>query len=132
MIPISAFYLVLSALLIFALAINVVKYRRGEKVGLGDGGSENIQVAVRAHANALENIILTVFLMVAAELNGASPLFLHIAGVALLLSRVLHAWGFSKTKGKTSFGRFYGMVISWVLLLALCGWNACLVFPKLF
>lgn len=105
--PISAFYTSLLALLMLVLAYQVVKQRLRHKSGLGHQ-NDDLMVAGRAHANAAEYIPITLLLMVIAELNGANPTVLHISGVAFLVSRIIHAWGFKTSGGKTHFGRYWG------------------------
>ena len=129
--PISAFYTSLLALLMLLLAYQVVKQRLRHKSGLGHQTDE-LMVAGRAHANAAEYIPITLLLMVIAELNGANPTVLHISGVAFLVSRVIHAWGFKASGGKTHFGRYWGTLINWVVILWLCAVNLLLSWLYIF
>lgn len=50
------------------------------------------------------------------ELNHAPFWAVHLAGATLIVGRLLHAWGLSHTSG-TSFGRFTGTVLTWLVLL---------------
>lgn len=129
--PISAFYTSLLALLMLVLAYQVVKQRLRHKSGLGHQ-NDDLMVAGRAHANAAEYIPITLLLMVIAELNGANPTVLHISGVAFLVSRVIHAWGFKASSGKTHFGRYWGTLINWVVILWLCAVNLLLSWRYIF
>ncbi|WP_430460541.1 MAPEG family protein [Thalassolituus sp. LLYu03] len=119
MLYISGIYVALTALLLLFLAYLVVRQRVRFKIGLLDGGQKKISVAMRAQANALETAVPVLLLLVVAELNGAYPIFLHVCGIGFLLSRLLHAWGFSVSQGGVHFGRYYGTLITWVVLLAL-------------
>jgi uncharacterized membrane protein YecN with MAPEG domain len=56
--------------------------------------------------------------LLVAELNGISASLLHAAGILLLVSRTLHAYGLSQRSGR-SFGRFYGTAGTWLTLLLL-------------
>src|SRR3546814_19171911 len=60
---IASIYVALSALLVLALAVQVVILRRGKRIGLGDGGDTRLACAIRAHANALENLPLALLLL---------------------------------------------------------------------
>lgn len=118
-VKITALYAGLCALLIIALAYRVVAFRRGNKVGLGSGGHHMGQVLVRAHANAVEYVPLALILMLIAEINGLSALWLHGLGTALILARALHAIGFVSSKGGYHIGRFIGTALTWLVILAL-------------
>jgi uncharacterized membrane protein YecN with MAPEG domain len=108
---ITSLYAALIALLLIALATRVVLLRRRLRVGLGDGGQSPLQQAVRVHGNAVEWALPVLLLLLVAELNRASPLLLHAAGIALVVGRVLHAAGVSARPG-ASFGRLYGMLVT--------------------
>lgn len=113
---ISAVYIALSGLLLLALSLNVIRHRRRAGVGLGDGGDKALLRAIRAHGNATETIPIQLLLLLALELAGFSALLLHALGVAILLSRGLHAIGLAAHSGP-SFGRMVGMAISLLLNL---------------
>ena len=49
-------------------------------------------IAVSAHANASQYIPIALILLFALEVNGAAVGFVHLAGVALLSGRLLHAY----------------------------------------
>jgi len=121
-IPITALYASLLALLLILLALVTVKLRRSLRIGMGDGGNRDLQRAIRAHGNASEYIPLFVILLAAYELNHGSVMALHALGGAFFLSRVLHAWGLYSSGG-TSPGRFMGTAGTLVALLALAAAN---------
>ncbi|MGD8573855.1 MAG: MAPEG family protein, partial [Gammaproteobacteria bacterium] len=110
--PITALYAGLLALLILGLAARVSLGRERHRVGLGDGGHRSLERRIRTHANAVENLPLALVLMLVAELNGATALWLHGAGIGLIAGRLLHAWGLSRSSGQT-FGRFVGTSLTW-------------------
>jgi len=130
--PISGFYAALLAMLMLILAYQVVKQRVRHKAGLGHQQHDDLLVAGRAHANATEYIPIMLILLAAAELNGANPTLLHTAGVAMLLSRLVHAWGFSAAKGKTHRGRYWGTLVTWLTILWLCSINLLLSWRYIF
>ena len=118
-IEITALYAGLCALLVIALAFRVVAFRRGKKVGLGTGGDKHGHIAVRVHANAVEYIPLALILMLIAEINGLSHLWLHCLGGALLLGRLLHAIGLVAGRGGYHPGRFMGTSLTWLVIIIL-------------
>ena len=116
--PITSIYAALSTLLVIVLALRVVQLRQKHKVGLGDNGEANLQQRIRVHANAIENLPLALLLLMLLEMHRMPAHWLHGLGATLVLARVLHAWGFSRRKG-TSFGRFVGTLVTWLVMLAM-------------
>ena len=113
---VTAFYASLSGLWVLWLSINVIKSRRKHQVRYGDGDVLELQIARSAHSNALEYIPITLILMFFLESTGVSVWFIHITGIALLVSRYLHGMSMLRDKLK---GRVRGMQITFANLLAL-------------
>ncbi|MBK8815414.1 MAG: MAPEG family protein [Methylococcaceae bacterium] len=90
---ISAIYAGILALLIVWLSLNVIKLRRANKVKLGDGGVPELQNAIRAQGNAAEYIPISLILLVLLELSGTYLWMVNLAGVALIIGRIIHAKG---------------------------------------
>jgi hypothetical protein len=126
--PIAALYASLLGVLLIALAFKVVQYRRTLRIGVGDGGNKDLERAIRVHANAAEHIPAALLLLLVYELNGGAPAMLHACGGVLFLARVMHAYGLGKSAG-TSFGRFWGVVGTWVVMLTLAVANIVKLFP---
>lgn len=116
---ITLLYAALCTLLILVLAGRVIAARWQHKVGLGDGGNTELNRRVRAHANAVEYVPLALILLGGMELNGYPDWLVHAFGAALLVSRLLHAWGLAVSSG-TSPGRFLGTVLTLLLMIAMC------------
>lgn len=115
---ITMLYAGVCTLLVLVLAYRVVQVRRSAKVGLGDGGNDELQRRIRIHANALENLPLALILLGGAELNGYPDAMIHGFGAALLVSRIAHAIGMSGSSGY-SRGRFFGTLGTWLVMAAL-------------
>ena len=115
---ITLFYAGLCTLLILCLAGRVMARRMQAKIGLGDGGDGELARRIRAHANAVEYLPLALLLLGGMELNGYPDPAIHAFGATLLASRILHAWGLSRSSGK-SVGRFAGTALTLVLMLAM-------------
>lgn len=111
MLQISGLYAALLTILVIVLAFAVIRQRMRLRVGIGDGGHESLARVIRAHANAIETIPLSLLLLIILELNQAAPTSLHIFGSLLVVGRALHAWGLSHKSG-VSFGRKTGMTIT--------------------
>lgn len=106
-------------LLQVVLAFRVSVHRRRTKIGIGDGGDAGLAQAIRVHANLVENAPPFVLLLLLAEATSALPVVaLHAIGVLFVLARFGHAWGYSKSTGRTP-GRFFGILTSWGVLVVL-------------
>lgn len=81
------------ALIYVVLSFNVIRYRFGDKISIGDGGNKNLAMAVRAHANFIEYVPLTLLLMWFLESLTLSPQDVFWTGSVLVLARVAHAFG---------------------------------------
>ncbi|MEO5622315.1 MAG: MAPEG family protein [Dokdonella sp.] len=115
---ITGIYAAVATLLVLLLAGRVSTRRGAAKVGLGDGGDANLILRIRAHANAVENLPLALLLLLMLELNQTQPLWLHVFGCVLILGRILHAIGLSRSS-KESAGRFLGTVLTWGVMLVM-------------
>lgn len=116
--PVTAFYAGLCGLLLIVLSGRVVRLRWKYKVGIGSGGQEELARAIRAQANFVEYVPLTLLLLALAESQLAPGWLLHGAGAALFIGRVLHGWGLSTSAGRTP-GRFIGTNLTWLALIGL-------------
>ncbi len=118
---VTALYAALLALLAVALGAWVATLRVRHRVGLGDGGQSRLTRAIRAHGNLLETAPLALLLLLLAELTAALPAVgLQAAGLALLCGRLLQAAGLARSGG-ASPPRFVGMLLTWLVTVALAG-----------
>jgi uncharacterized membrane protein YecN with MAPEG domain len=115
---ITLLYAGLCALLVLILAARVVRWRMTHRIGLGDGGDAELLRRVRVHGNAIEYLPLCLILLGGMELNGYPAPIIHGFGLALLLTRLAHAWGLSRSSG-VSAGRFAGTLVTWTVMLAM-------------
>ncbi len=130
MLSVSPIYVSLLALLIIFLAYRVTTFRRGEKISLGEeNSSKAMKSAIRAHANAVENIPVAALLLLMLELNSLHPVFLHIFGLIVVLSRLAHAWGLSKHNGPST-GRYYGTLFTWLCIVVMLVINVVIVITR--
>ncbi|MGY0579906.1 MAG: MAPEG family protein, partial [Paraglaciecola chathamensis] len=116
--PITAFYGGLLGITFMYLSILVIQGRRSGKISLGDGGDNHFLGVIRAHANFAEYVPLILVLMLVAEINQAHVAVLHSAGVALLIGRLVHAYGLKHHSG-ASWQRVSGMLLTFIALIGL-------------
>lgn len=114
---ITSFYAGILALWILFLAMRVVRFRQGQQVSLGDGGSEEGLRLTRCHANAIETIPIALIVLALSESSGAPAWVIHALGIALVVGRFLHGIHFLQNRRDLTF-RFYGMVLT-VAVIAL-------------
>ena len=117
-ITITAFYASLLALIFLSLSFNTIRLRFKLKIGVGDGGERILTKAIRVHGNFSEYVPLALILLASYELSGASTLCLHVLGTMLLVGRILHAIGLSKSIG-TSMPRIVDMLCTFLVLIIL-------------
>lgn len=118
MIKITLLYSGILALMVFALSLNVIWYRFKEKTGLGHNQSPESRLfrSIRIHGNFLEYIPLLLLLMALDEMSGRSSFMLHTIGISLVLGRVLHYFGLTKSPN-TSWQRFLGTNLTFIPLV---------------
>ena len=74
--------------------------------------------AERVQANFVENVPLSLVLLLVVELAGAAAGFVHGCGIALVVLRVLHAWGLARNEG-ANYPRLIGAQGTFVLISVL-------------
>jgi uncharacterized membrane protein YecN with MAPEG domain len=89
----SVIYASFSALLVVWLSLNVIRKRHSNRVSIGDGGNEELQIAMAAQSNAIEYIPIALLLLFALEYNEANIAIVHFLGVSLIAGRLIHAKG---------------------------------------
>jgi uncharacterized membrane protein YecN with MAPEG domain len=107
----------LHGLLLLALLWPIVATRRGRRIGLGDGGDPALLRRIRVHANFVEYVPFALLLLALLEVTGLDRVWIATLGGVLLVARVLHAIGLSRSAG-VSFGRFWGTLLTWCMILA--------------
>ena len=112
---VTALYAGLLAPLYLFLTYRVIRFRRGRRVDLGDGGDRLLQRYLRGHANFAEYVPLGLLLLLLLELGGWPGWLLHLLGLMLLGGRLAHAWSFSAAELRLP-SRTAGMVLTTAML----------------
>lgn len=107
----TALYAGLLGLLYYALMLRVIRLRFRHRVGIGDGGKPDLARAIRVHANFAEQVPFALLALALAETLGAAAWAIHALGAALLIGRLLHAWGLGRYENESP-GRAVGTVLS--------------------
>lgn len=62
-------------------------------IPIGDGGNPELLLAMRRHANFVENVPLALMVVALLEMNGGPALAIHCLGGGLFVFRLAHAFG---------------------------------------
>jgi uncharacterized membrane protein YecN with MAPEG domain len=116
----AATYIALLILMLVVLALLVIRQRYGKRIGIGDGDDPELLLAMRAHGNFVENVPFGLAALVMLPMLGANAASVHGVGATLVLGRLLHAIGLSRSSG-ASIGRGSGMLLTWLSLLLAAG-----------
>jgi len=113
------------------LSFAVIALRRKNKVGLGSGGHEDLERAIRAQANFAEYVPFGIILIACLELNGAPWYLVLLSGLALIIGRLIHARGMNTPPPDFSL-RVTGIKFTFGTLITLAvlnlGWSFCRLF----
>jgi len=104
------------------LSLAVIDLRRKNKVGLGSGGHEDLERAIRAQGNFAEYVPLGLILIACLELNGAPWWLVLLPGIALIIGRLTHAKGMNTPPPDFSM-RVTGMKFTFFTLITLIALN---------
>ena len=104
------------------LSFAVIGLRRKNKVGLGSGGHEDLERAIRAQGNFAEYVPFGIILIACLELNGAPWWLVIIPGIILIIGRLIHAKGINEPPPDFS-KRVLGMKLTFMTLIGLVVMN---------
>lgn len=104
------------------LSFAVIGLRRKNQVGLGSGGHEDLERAIRAQGNFAEYVPFGIILIACLELNGAPWWLVAIPGITLIIGRLIHAVGINVPPPDFS-KRVLGMKFTFVTLISLALFN---------
>lgn len=122
MLLITSIIAAILTLIFIKLSLAVIGLRRKNKVGLGNGGHEDLERAIRTQGNFAEYVPLGVILIACLELNGAPWWLIAILGIALIIGRLIHAKGMNTPPPDFS-KRVLGMKFTFFTLITLAALN---------
>ena len=116
MIPsITPLYAALLAIVFLYLSFRTIHLRRKNQITIGDGSNPLLQRAIRAHTNFTEYVPLALILLSYIEMLFFPPAWIHVLATALLVGRIIHAYGISQVKEKLAY-RIMGMMLTMTML----------------
>ena len=126
MLLITSIIAAILTIIFIKLSFAVIGLRRKNKVGLGSGGHEDLERAIRTQGNFAEYVPIGIILIACLELNGAPWWLVVIPGIALIIGRLIHAKGMNTPPPDCS-RRVLGMKFTFFTLIALVvlnlGWS---------
>jgi uncharacterized membrane protein YecN with MAPEG domain len=117
---VTATYIAVLALLYAVLSLQVVRLRRRNRVGFGDGGNTALRCAIRAHAHFAEYVPIIALMAAMLEMAGLATTRIHALMGSLLVARCLHPLGMYAKPGTLQFtiGRVGGMVVTAFVMIS--------------
>lgn len=111
----TSFYAAILGLFFVALSVRTLRARRRLQVAIGDGRNEQMLRAMRVHANFAEYVPLTLLLIFVLEFQGGHAVVVHLLCASLVLGRLAHAYGVSRTPENFRY-RVIGMSLTFFAL----------------
>lgn len=111
-------YTGLNLLILLILGARVSMGRQRLKVGIGEGGHEEMLRLVRVHGNGAEWVPGALVGLLILAMMDAPALSIHVLGLLLTAGRALHAIGFSLSSGP-SLMRVVGSSLTLLVYLLL-------------
>ena len=126
MLIVTAIIASLLTIIFIKLSFAVIGLRRKNRVGLGSGGHDDLERAIRAQGNFAEYVPFGIILIACLELNNAPWWLVLIPGVTLIIGRLIHAVGINELPPNFS-KRIMGMKFTFYTLISLVvlnlGWS---------
>ncbi len=124
LLPVTTIYAAALAVIALILSAGAGTMRAKLKTAVGDGGNEQLHLAMRRHGNFVEYVPLLIVLIAIIELNGAPGAWIHGLGASLVAARIAHPFGIGSISHPA---RFFGAAVTALVLLASTGilaWQA--------
>jgi uncharacterized membrane protein YecN with MAPEG domain len=114
--PITNVTLTVLVLLYIFLSVNVINYRRKNKINLGDQSDNKILRKIRMHANFAEYAPIGLLIVFLLEFNNANPALIQTTALLLVIGRFLHPYSISENN-KFGLLRPISMALTFTSLL---------------
>lgn len=105
------------ALMFCVLAFRTLILRRRLTIAVGDGGNAVLQRAIRVHGNFAEYTPLALLLVWWLELRSENLLWIHTLCGALIVGRLIHAFGVSQVQENYNL-RTAGMFLTFTVIIS--------------
>ncbi len=115
---IAPLYIAIFSLVFTLLSFRVIRLRQTARVAIGDGGDKALRRAIRVHGNFAEYVPQALILIFAAESLGMGAVWVHGLCLALLIGRLLHAYGVSQVKEPLLFRQLALSINGLIMIIA--------------
>jgi uncharacterized protein len=90
---ITTLYALPLCLIWFVLWMGISSARSNLNCSMGDASNPLLLQKIRRHGNFIEWVPFVLVLMILAEAQGTGPIWLHAAGLLLVIGRLAHPFG---------------------------------------
>jgi len=115
--PVTLLTASILGIFIIVISSRCATKRLSSKIEIGTGDDKDLERLMRAQANLTEYAPISLILIGLLEANNTNPIILCVLAGTFIISRFMHAYGFITTPGKNP-GRFYGIILTWLSILA--------------
>lgn len=112
---VTPLYAGLLGLIFVFLSYRIAILRKTTRVNIGSGGDSALEIKIRVQGNFAEYVPIGVLLLLMAELQGMPVWLVHVFGLALVLGRLLHAYGLPRS-GISLAPRAIGMLLTFAMI----------------
>lgn len=113
---VTPLYAPLFVFLFLVLSFRTLLLRRRLGIPVGHGDNPRVHRAMRAHANFAEYVPLALLLIVFMESRTGADFWVHAACIALVVGRILHAYGVSQVEEDMRL-RVSGMALTFTAIM---------------
>ena len=110
------FYAAILAIIFIGLSMRVARMRGETKIGIGAGGNPVLERRMRVQANFAEYVPFALLLLAFLEMQQHSRSLIHLLCLALIVGRIIHAYGVSQDDEDIRF-RITGIIITAAVIL---------------
>jgi uncharacterized membrane protein YecN with MAPEG domain len=96
LLSVTPIYIAVLGLLFLPITLRAALYRIKNKIIIGTGEDPEMLRRIRGQANFIETVPMALFLLLVMELLGATDMWLHALGLALVFGRISHYLGLTK------------------------------------
>lgn len=114
--PVTLFTASILGIMIVAASYRCAMRRLNAKIEIGTGEDKHLERLIRAQGNLTEYAPIGIILIGLLEANAVNTQLLYGLSCALIISRIMHTYGFVSGPGK-NFGRFYGTMFTWLTII---------------
>ena len=118
---ITILYAGICGLMAIGLGATAGVYRAKKAISIGDGGDVELTRRMRRHANFVENVQLALVLFALLEMQQVPSMAIHGLGIALVVGRAMHWYGFGEDVSNPVRGIGAGLTVLSIAVASIWG-----------